>query len=217
MKHIIRLKKWHKIKVWWKALVLIDWSNIQKTYCEHKGITNFKESYNFLIKLIRLLSKDFKSDKVLKENIYVFFGLDEDIKGSKLFIENLQKFLGEENVIFKKVKKIKTEIWSKRKADFDAEIWCIICENKDKFKTFIILSGDGDFANLYKKLLEKWKQIIILHWATEKEKIIFKKDGSMKKKKYKKYNLWREIYELREEYHPQIINFPIDDLKNLEI
>jgi hypothetical protein len=43
--------------------------------------------------LIKILSKDFQSDKVLKENIYVFFGLDEEIKGSKLFIENLQKFL----------------------------------------------------------------------------------------------------------------------------
>ena len=158
------------------------------------------------------MSKDFQSDKILKENIYVFFGLDEEIKGSKLFIENLQKFLWKENVIYKKVKKIKTEKGPKRKADFDSEIWCIICENRDRFKTFIILSWDGDFATIYRKLLEKWKQVVILHWVTEKEKVVNLDDGTVKKKKYKKYNLWREIYELREKYHPRIINFPIDEL-----
>ncbi len=210
MRHIIKLKKWHKIKIWGKALVLIDWSNIQKTYCEHKWITNFKESYNFLVKLIRLLTKDFTSDKVKKENIYVFFGLDEDIKGSKLFIESLKKFLGEENIIYKRVKKIKTENWSIRKADFDAEIGCFLCKYENDFKSFIIFSWDGDFALLYEKLLKKGKQILVIHWITEKEKIIQDEKWLEKKVKEKKYNLWKEIYELRKQYFPRLLNFSLE-------
>jgi len=211
MKHVIFLKKWYKIRIWWKALVLIDWSNIQKTYCEYKGITNFKESYNFLIKLIEKISLNFKSDKVLKENIYVFFWLDEQIKGSQLFIRNLQKYLGENNVIYKKVKMVKLENWkTKRKADFDAEIGCFLCKYENKFKSFIIFSWDWDFALLYEKLLKKGKQILVIHWVTEKEKIIKDEKWIEKKIKDKKYNLGREIYNLREKYFPQLLNFSIE-------
>jgi len=197
MKHFIILKNWQKLKIWWKSLVIVDWGNIYKTYCEHIWIKLFKDSYNFLIKILEKITNNFFSEKVKKHSIFVFVGIDENIKGSIIFAKKLKEFLWEKNVITKPVKFLKNKDWNvKRKADFDAEIWCFVCENINNFTTFIFLSSDWDFAWIYKKILEKWKQIIIFHWIS-KEKVWHK----IKEKS----NLWKEVWQLLEKYKPRIV------------
>ncbi len=212
MKHFITLKNWQKLKIWWKALVIVDWGNIYKTYCEHIWIKLFKDSYDFLIKILEKITNNFSSEKIKKENIFVFVGIDENIKSSVIFAKKLKEFLWEGNVITKPVKFLKDKNWNiKRKADFDGLIWYFVCKKEKDFRSFIFLSSDGDFADIYKSLLENNKQIIVFHWITFEEKTYIK-NWLKKKKKKKKYNLGKEVWELAKKYKWKILNYPLDKL-----
>ena len=52
----------------------------------------------------------------------------------------------------------------KRKCDFDMEI-CIDAHKSlnEGFESFIFFTGDGDFAPLYKLLIERRKQVIVVY------------------------------------------------------
>ena len=200
------LKGWKKLRYWWKSILIVDRWNIYKTYVELIWITNFKESYNFLLKIFDILTN--WTNKLTKQNIYVFVWEDKNIVWSVLFIKKLKEYLWEQNVFTKPVKFYKQKDWNiKRKADFDAEIWCFLCENKNKFTTFIILSSDGDFANIYEKLLSMKKQVIVFHWITREK--IYK---NWKWKIKEKNNLWKEIWKLYSKYKPSILTFSLKQL-----
>ena len=79
MKNIIKTTKWHKIKIWGKSIIIIDWWNIYKTYCEVKWITNFKESYTELIKILNNITCNFEFSKIQRNDIFVFVGYQDDI------------------------------------------------------------------------------------------------------------------------------------------
>lgn len=51
----------------------------------------------------------------------------------------------------------------RRKCDFDMEIALDCFENLEKYDSFIFFSGDGDFATLYKRLIEAKKQVIAVY------------------------------------------------------
>ncbi len=194
-----------KLRFWWKTLVIVDVSNIYTTYAKYKKIFKFESYLNFLKQLINFLVLNYK--KINKENIYLFLGVDYNLKKSVLFCKELERFLWKDNIIKKKVKYFSIDGNLKRKADLDADIWFYIWKLKNKFTSFLILSSDWDFANIYKELLEEWKQVIVLHWyITEKEK----KNNT--KKKLKHYNVWKEILKLQEEFKWHIWVSPIDIL-----
>lgn len=52
--------------------------------------------------------------------------------------------------------------FKKRKCDFDCEIVMDIMEDFDKFDALILFSGDGDYADLIQKLINKGKQVILV-------------------------------------------------------
>lgn len=51
----------------------------------------------------------------------------------------------------------------RRKCDFDIEIALDCFENLERYDSYIFFSGDGDFATLYKRLIEVKKQVIVVY------------------------------------------------------
>ncbi len=127
------------LKLKGKTLVVVDWANI---WGWQVGLTPEK-IWNYF--------KNYK--EVVGQNFY--FGLDENDK-SEAYLKEVTR-LG-----FKLISKPVKYILGKRKCDFDLEIGLDCFENLDKFDSFIIMSGDGDFATLYERLLKKNKQVIVI-------------------------------------------------------
>ena len=127
------------LKLKGKTLVIVDWANI---WGWQMGLTPVK-IWNYF--------KNYK--EVLVQNFY--FGLDENDK-SEAYLKEVVK-LG-----FKLISKPVKYILGKRKCDFDLEIGLDCFENIDKYDSFVIMSGDGDFATLYERLLKKNKQVVVI-------------------------------------------------------
>lgn len=165
-----------KLKLKGKTAVFVDWANVY----------NWRDSLKKDIDLQKLFYY-LKSYPKIKE-ISFYFGTDKH-PASQEQIKQVKK-IGY-RIVTKPVKYLpkKTEkgeiIWI-RKCDFDLEIGLDSFERLDKFEGFIFLSGDGDFATLYKRLIKRKKQVIVIfahgHLGREVWEIkrgIFK--GSIKK------------------------------------
>lgn len=141
------------LKLKGKTAVFVDWANV---YGWNKSL---KKEVN-----PRKLYKHFKRYKEIRA-INFYFGTDQNIK-SKQFLKNVRK-IGY-RVITKPVKyvvvgRVDKTIIRKRKCDFDLEIGLDCFEGIDKYESFIFLSGDGDFATLYARLIRKGKQVIVVY------------------------------------------------------
>ena len=135
-----------------KVGVYIDWANVYGWRRVLKKEVDPKKLYRYL-----------KGYKQIKE-INFYFGTDVHPK-SEIFLDKVKK-IGYK-LITKPVKylKIKTDKgWvGVRKCDFDLEIGLDCFEELDKLDGFVIFSGDGDFATLYKRLIKKGKQVIVVY------------------------------------------------------
>jgi len=187
-----------KFKLKGKTLVIIDWANVYgwfkklkweidperlyqylKSYSQIKEIRFYfgvekgnqkSEQFQRIIKKIgyKVVSKELKwvplnidkeyFKKALK-NIFSYYGFDK-------------KFLEE---FFEKLKEDKN--LKRRKCDFDCEIAIDVMKNINKFSSFIIFSGDGDYVSLVEEIINSRKQIIVvaLKNAMGKEYAKFKK------------------------------------------
>lgn len=146
------MKKKFVLKLKGKTAVFIDWANVY----------NWKDSLKWEIDLRKLFSY-LKSYSKIKE-ISFYFGTDQH-PASKQQIKEAQK-IGY-CIVTKPVKYLPVEdrgvtVW-KRKCDFDLEIGLDCFERLKTFKSFIFFSGDGDFATLYKRLIRRGKQIIVVY------------------------------------------------------
>jgi len=155
-----------KLKLQGKTLVLIDWANVY----------GWKDKIE--IPEIRKIYKYFSNYKKCRQ-IRFYFGQDDNDK-SKRFLKRV------ENIGFKLVTKpvkyirvSQKPLILKRKCDFDLEIAMDTLINLDKYDSFIFLSGDGDYVPLYKYLMKKKKQVIIV---------------------YEKGHVGREVWELPKSY-----------------
>lgn len=145
-------KEKFRLKLKGKTAVFVDWANVYY----------WKDSLKWKIDLEKLF-KYLKSYKEIKE-INFYFGTDVH-PASREQIKQAQK-IGF-RVITKPVKYLpKTtesgEIVWIRKCDFDLEIGLDCFERLSKFDGFIFFSGDGDFATLYRRLIRKKKQVIVI-------------------------------------------------------
>src|SRR3989338_4750839 len=92
---------------------------------------------------VNLDSSHFKSiSKAIKDTLTT---------NKKLAIEDIEQIL---HILDRKV--------LRRKCDFDIEIAMDVYRLMDTRKTFIFLSGDGDFAPLFKFLVDQKKQVIVI-------------------------------------------------------
>lgn len=136
-----------------KTAVFVDWANVYYWKDSLKKEIDTKKLFAYL-----------KGYREVKE-ISFYFGTDGHPK-SKWQLEQA-KAVGY-RVITKPVKFLpkKAEdgsvVWV-RKCDFDLEIGLDCFEKLDKFDSFIFLSGDGDFATLYERLVKIKKQVIVVY------------------------------------------------------
>ncbi len=149
-----KTKKAQTLKLKGKTAVYIDWANVYKWKHAIKNEIDPK-----------ILLKYLKAYKEIK-SINFYFGTDKN-KKSKEFLKNMRK--AGFKVTTKPVKYITVgyfegERLKKRKCDFDIEICMDVYEQIDKnYKSFLFFSGDGDFAPLYKYLIKKEKQVMVIY------------------------------------------------------
>lgn len=144
-------KELFRLKLKGKTAVFIDWANVYY----------WKDSLKWEVDLKKLFD-DLKSYKQIKE-VSFYFGTDKH-PASKEQIKDAKKIgcrVTTKSVKYLPVKDQGATFW-KRKCDFDLEIGLDCFERLDKYKTFIFFSGDGDFATLYKRLIRREKQVIIV-------------------------------------------------------
>lgn len=91
-----------------------------------------------------------KEDEAIYNEAYnLIEELDTELKKLNLSIDELQKNLSKPVM--------------RRKCDFDVEIAKDVLNNVDKFETFILFSGDGDYATLVEDLIiDKNKKVIVV-------------------------------------------------------
>ena len=132
------------------AIVFVDWANVYGWQKSIKKDINPQEIFSYFSNLPE--TKD----------INLYFGTDKNQK-SKDFLQRTRE-IGYQ-VFTKEVKYIKNDNAAnpQRKCDFDLEIALDCLEKLDKYKTFIFMSGDGDFATLYERLIGKGKKVIVIY------------------------------------------------------
>jgi len=151
-----------RLKLRGGALVCIDWANVY----------GWQKKLRWSIDASKLIEY-FKTYPAIKR-IKFYFGTDIT-QESEDFINFLKRL---ENHVFrvvtKNVKYIPVEIISngtekisfgnqrRRKCDFDVEITRDALNNTNDFQTFILVSGDGDYAPLIDDLINKGKKTILI-------------------------------------------------------
>jgi uncharacterized LabA/DUF88 family protein len=144
--------KQQELKLKGNAVVFIDWANVYGW----RDTLKYKPDPKIIFKYLY-------SYKNIKD-VRFYYGKDSSGQ-SEDFLKAVQE-IGF-TLITKPVKHIvvgslENTIIRKRKADFDLEIGLDCFENLDKYRTFIFFSGDGDFATLYKRLINHKKQVIVI-------------------------------------------------------
>jgi uncharacterized LabA/DUF88 family protein len=149
-------KSTHKLsqalKLRGKGAVYIDWANVYGWRSSLKKDPDPRAIFDY-----------FSSYKEI-EDVRFYYGQDSN-KQSEKFLKEVKR-IGF-NLFTKPVKhivvgSIENTVIKKRKADFDLEIGLDCFEMLDRFETFIFLSGDGDFATLYERIIKKNKQVIVI-------------------------------------------------------
>ncbi len=142
-----------KLKLKGKTAVFIDWANVYHWRDSLKKDIDLKKLFKYLKTYSRVKEVNF------------YFGTDRH-PASREQIKQAREIGC--RVVTKPVKYLpkKTEkgeiVWI-RKCDFDLEIGLDCFERLDKFTSFIFFSGDGDFATLYKRLIKRKKQVIVIY------------------------------------------------------
>lgn len=137
-----------------KTAVFIDWANVYGWKKSLKHEVDPQKLYRYLTGYKEI------------EHISFYFGTDTHPK-SKVFLSKMKR-IGYQ-IITKPVKyilvaEVKGEKIYKRKCDFDMEISLKVHELlNESIQTFIFFTGDGDFEPLYKLLMDKKKQIIVVY------------------------------------------------------
>ncbi len=155
-----------------QTLVLIDWANVFNWLRGGASEVDPKQLYDYLRTYPNI------------DRICLFAGEDEHPK-SKEFLEECRK-IGYE-VISKKVKYIPTLVenspfWEslkelvpekklatlrnqpvlRRKCDFDVELSKELLLNLEKYHTYILFSGDGDYATVIEEIMKREKRVFIV-------------------------------------------------------
>ncbi|MFH1643010.1 MAG: NYN domain-containing protein [Nanoarchaeota archaeon] len=175
-----------KFKIRGKALICIDWANV---YGWQKGLdwkidaqklikylldyseifkVNFyfgtditKKSQDFIV---LLKQKENNRFSVITKNVkYVPVDLDKSyLKTRMAEIRQTFKNRNIKKEVVEELDKMFLQPLARRKCDFDVEIALDVLDNLDKFNTFILFSGDGDYAPLVEYCLKKQKQAVVV-------------------------------------------------------
>jgi len=131
------------------TVIFIDGANL---YYSEKTLgvkIDYQRFYNYFSQYHRLIE------------IRIFLAFDHQSSKDITFIENLEK-IGYK-VITKKLKFIKTSKGNIiKKGNVDIELALDAFEIKNRFRTFVLFSGDSDFDILLKKLQRHSKRVVVI-------------------------------------------------------
>lgn len=174
-----------QLKLKGKTAVFIDWANVYgwrkslkkeveprklfrylKTFSEvekinfYYGIDRHPKSKQLLINVRKIgfnvISKDVKYIPVTLDSSH-FKDLARAVKNALKLVKNI------DIKIVEKILQILDRKIMRRKCDFDMEMALDCFEDLGKYEAYIFFSGDGDFATLYKRLIEAKKQVIVIY------------------------------------------------------
>jgi len=153
MKNIKGIKK-QRLNLRENAVVFVDWANVYGWKKELKAEPSPDKIYKYL-----------KSYKEIKD-VNFYYGTDLHLK-SKLFLKKVKTIgykVKTKSVKYIFIKKVKGEVVTIRKCDFDIEIVMDVYRCLERgAESFVFLSGDGDFEPLYKYLIKLDKQVIVIY------------------------------------------------------
>jgi len=172
-------KKQFRLKLKGKIAVFVDWANVYKWRDSLKKDIDLKKLFDYL-----------KTYSEIKE-LSFYFGTDKHPASGEQ-IKQAQK-IGF-RVVTKPVKYLprktdKGKILWERKCDFDLEIGLDCLERLDDFEGFIFFSGDGDFATLYKRLIKKKKQVVVVYMYGYLGKEVWELKSGIFKASIKKFKI----------------------------
>ncbi len=140
-----------------KALVLIDWANVFHAQRKNGWIVDTRKLFTLL-----------KNHQNVQD-IVLFHGTDQHEKSANFL--KTQATIGY-RIVTKAVKKVPVitdhdgnplvKPILRRKCDFDVEIAKEILLSLDDYQSFVLLSGDGDYAPIFDVLRERRKQAILV-------------------------------------------------------
>lgn len=152
-------KQFKRLIIKSRAVVFIDWANVH----------GWKKKLGWGVNAYKLIAYFKTYIEISKINFY--FGTDVT-QESKNFINSIQQLEDDVfKVITKQVKYI-SDIFipydenyytkGRRKCDFDVEITRDALNNANSFETFVLVSGDGDYAPLIDDMISKGKKTILI-------------------------------------------------------
>jgi len=133
-----------------KVYIFIDGENL--FYSQHS--LGWRIAYE---KLINYFKKECGSDI----RCFIYKGVDENNHRQRKFLDMLiiAGYILRTKVVKKIRKPSGKSIW---KANLDIELALEATELKDKYDTFVLMSGDSDFAVLLDKLKKAGKNVIVM-------------------------------------------------------
>lgn len=180
------MKETFKFKLKGKTLVIIDWANVYGWFEKLRWEIDPKKLYKYLKKYPQIKDTRFyfgvekgnkKSERFQKEIEKIGYTLiSKEVKWvpvsldkshfkeflNKLFkiADGLEKSNSDIAKLLRKLPKIPIY---RRKCDFDVEITRDILVNINNFDGLILFSGDGDYKAIVEYLLDRKKQVIVVH------------------------------------------------------
>lgn len=175
-----------KFKLKGKTLICIDWANVYgwqnnlNWRINAQKLIEYLLSYSEVFKInfyfgtdINKKSQDFidllkqrennRFSIITKDVKYVPVDLDKSyLKTRMTEIRQILNNRNIDNAVTKELDIALSQSLVRRKCDFDVEIALGTFNNLNNFNTFILFSGDGDYAPLIEYCLEKQKQAIIV-------------------------------------------------------
>lgn len=172
-----------KLKLRGKTCVFIDWANVHG-WSNHQKPVNPEKLFNYLKQYTEILEVRFyfgldknKQSQIFLEEIkkigytlitknvkYIPVSIDSSLF-KNIALEIKQSICSIKNINphdIQKILQILNKKILRRKCDFDIEIAMDVYSLLGKAETFIFFSGDGDFAPLFKFLISKNKQVIVV-------------------------------------------------------
>ncbi len=155
-----------------KTLVLIDWANVfnwlrgKKWEIDPQRLYDALRQYKNIDRICLFAGEDDHEKSVAFLDRCREIGFEVHTKKVKYvraqiqrsaFWEKLKEVLPE-----KKLAELSEELVMTRKCDFDVEIAKELLLNLDKYHSYILFSGDGDYAPIIEEVMKREKRVFIV-------------------------------------------------------
>ncbi len=155
-----------------KTLVLIDWANVFNWMRGSAGEIDPQQLYDYLrtysnVDRICLFAGEDdhpKSVEFLEECRKIGFEvISKKVKYVSTLVEKSPFWDAlKEHVPEKKLQKMRNQPILRRKCDFDVELSKELLLNLDEYHTYILFSGDGDYATVIEEIMKREKRVFIV-------------------------------------------------------